>query len=169
MGGALDSARFKRYLSLAAKVNINDVDGMVIGGHGDTFMIPHLEGYDQGRARFAVPLRRRSWPRWLPHDGGRRYAHQAHRHFGLVCSGAAASFMVESIIKDQKKMIPCSCHLEGEYGESGLCIGVPAIIGRKGIEKIVEIEPSAEEKEKFAASAAAVKKVNNVLHEINAI
>ena len=83
--------------------------------------------------------------------------------------GAASAMMVEAILNDQKKMIPCSCLLEGEYGQSDICIGVPAIIGRKGIEKIVKIDLSKEEAEKFAASADAVRKTNNVLHEIKAI
>lgn len=69
--------------------------------------------------------------------------------------GAASAMMVEAILNDQKKMIPCSCYLEGEYGQSDICIGVPAIIGRKGIEKIVKIDLSKEEAEKFAASADA--------------
>ena len=86
-----------------------------------------------------------------------------------IAPGAAAAMMVEAILNDQKKMIPCSCYLEGEYGESDICIGVPAIIGRKGIEKIVKIELTKEEAEKFAASAAAVRKTNLVLHEINAL
>ena len=77
--------------------------------------------------------------------------------------------MVEAILHDQKKLIPCSCYLEGEYGQSDLCIGVPAIIGRKGIEKIVEVELTKEEAAKFAASAEAVHKTNRVLHEINAL
>ena len=77
--------------------------------------------------------------------------------------------MVEAILNDQKKMVPCSCYLDGEYGQSDICIGVPAIIGRKGIEKIVKIDLSKEEAEKFAASADAVRKTNNVLHEIKAI
>ena len=84
-------------------------------------------------------------------------------------TSAAASMMVEAILNDQKKMVPCSCYLEGEYGQSDICIGVPAIIGRKGIEKIVKIDLSKEEAEKFAASADAVRKTNNVLHEIKAI
>ena len=83
--------------------------------------------------------------------------------------GAAASMMVESILNDQKKIIPCSCYLEGEYGEADLCIGVPAVIGRKGIEKIVKIDLTKEEAEKFAASAAAVHKTTRILHEIKAL
>ena len=83
--------------------------------------------------------------------------------------GAAASMMVESILNDQKKIIPCCCYLEGEYGQSDICIGVPAVIGRKGVEKIVGLELTREEAEMFEASAAAVRKTNQVLHEIKAL
>ena len=83
--------------------------------------------------------------------------------------GAAGAYVVESIIHNQKKMIPCSVLLEGEYGESDLCIGVPVILGRNGIEKIVELELTADEKEKFAASAKAVHGTNAALKEVGAL
>ena len=83
--------------------------------------------------------------------------------------GAAAASVVESVLGDQKRIIPCSCYLEGEYGQSDIMIGVPAVIGRKGIEKIVKIDLTAEEKAAFEASADAVRKVNQVLYETNAI
>ena len=83
--------------------------------------------------------------------------------------GAAGAFVVESIIHNQKKMIPCSVFLEGEYGESDICIGVPVILGKNGIEKIVELDLNADEKAKFAASAAAVHKTNAALKEVGAL
>ena len=83
--------------------------------------------------------------------------------------GAAGAFVVESIIHNQGKMVPCSVYLEGEYGESDLCIGVPVILGQNGIEKIVELELTAEEKELFAKSAAAVHKTNEALKEVGAL
>ena len=83
--------------------------------------------------------------------------------------GAGAAMMVEAILNDQKKMVPCCCYLDGEYDQKDICIGVPAIIGRKGIEKIVKIDLTKEEAEKFAASAEAVRKTNNILHEIKAL
>ena len=83
--------------------------------------------------------------------------------------GAAASMMVESILHDQKKIVPCCRYLEGEYGQNDICIGVPAVIGRKGIEKIVKLDLTKEEAAKFEASAAAVRKTNQVLHEIKAL
>jgi malate dehydrogenase len=83
--------------------------------------------------------------------------------------GAAGAFVVESIIKNQMKMIPSCVSLEGEYGQNDICIGVPTIIGRNGVEKIVELELTAEEKALFEASANAVRKTNDVLKEINVL
>lgn len=83
--------------------------------------------------------------------------------------GAAGAYVVESILHDQKKMIPCSVLVEGEYGEDDICIGVPVILGRNGVEKIVELDLNAEEKEKFAASAKAVRGNVATLKELNLI
>jgi len=170
MGGALDSSRFKYFLSQALGCNANEVEGMVIGGHGDTTMIP--------LARFAtykgLPVSNFLSKEQIEEVvkstmvGGATLT-------GLLgtsawyAPGAAGAYVVESIIKNQKKMIPSCVALDGEYGQSDICIGVPAIIGRNGVEKIVEIELNAEEKELFEKSAAAVRKTNDVLAEMNAI
>ena len=170
MGGALDSSRFKYFLSQALGCNANEVEGMVIGGRGDTTMIP--------LARFAtykgLPVSNFLSKEQIDEVvkstmvGGATLT-------GLLgtsawyAPGAAGAYVVESIIKNQKKMIPSCVALEGEYGQSDICIGVPAIIGRNGVEKIVEFELNAEEKELFEKSAAAVRKTNDVLAEMNAI
>ncbi len=167
MGGALDSSRFRTYLSLASGAPLADIEGMVIGGHGDTTMIPltakaSIKGVPVSQFLSEEQLAKVSADTMV---GGATLT-------GLLgtsawyAPGASASSVVESIIKDQNRMIPCSCFLEGEYGQSDICIGVPAIIGRNGIEKIVEIELNAEEKAAFEASAAAVRKTNEVLSEI---
>ena len=170
MGGALDSARFKCYLAKATGANINNVDGMVIGGHGDTTMIPLVSKATVN----GVPVSQFASKKKLDEAVANTMVGGATLTKLIGTSawyapGAASAMMVEAILNDQKKMIPCSCYLEGEYGQSDICIGVPAIIGRKGIEKIVKIDLSKEEAEKFAASADAVRKTNNVLHEIKAI
>ncbi len=170
MGGALDSSRFKCYLAKATSANINNIDGMVIGGHGDTTMIPLLSKASVN----GVPVTQFASKKKLAEAVANTMVGGATLTKLIGTSawyapGAAASMMVESILHDQKKLIPCSCYLDGEYGERDLCIGVPAIIGRKGIEKIVELDLTKEEAEKFAASAAAVRKTNQVLHEIKAI
>ena len=170
MGGALDSSRFKCYLSQALNANPNEVEGVVIGGHGDTTMIPltRLATYK------GVPV-----SQFLDADTLAKVAADTMvggaTLTGLLgtsawyAPGAAAAFVVESIIHDQKKLVPCSVYLEGEYGESDICIGVPVILGRNGWEQVVDFKLNAEEKAAFEKSAAAVHKTNSVLKEINAL
>ena len=170
MGGALDSSRFKCYLAKATGANINNVDGMVIGGHGDTTMIPLLsKATINGVPASQFASRKKLEEAAAATMVGGATLTKLIGTSAWYAPGAATSMMVESILNDQKKIIPCSCYLEGEYGESDLCIGVPAVIGRKGIEKIVKIDLTKEEAEKFAASAAAVHKTNRILHEIKAL
>ncbi len=170
MGGALDSSRFKCYLSKALSANINDIDGMVIGGHGDTTMIPLLS-----KASYkGVPVTKFASKEVLDKVVADTMVGGATLTKLLGTSawyapGAALAMVVESILKDQKKMIPSCVYLNGEYGHKDICIGVPAVIGRNGVEKIVEIELTDEEKAKFNASAEAVAKTNSILKEINAL
>lgn len=170
MGGALDSSRFKCYLAKATGANINNVDGMVIGGHGDTTMLPLLSKATVNGVPVAQFASKKKLQEAVANTmvGGATLTKLIGTS-AWYAPGAAAAMMVEAILHDQKKLIPCSCYLEGEYGQSDLCIGVPAIIGRKGIEKIVKIDLTKEEAAKFADSAAAVHKTNAVLHEINAL
>jgi malate dehydrogenase len=164
MGGALDSSRFKYYLSKALNANPNEVEGFVIGGHGDTTMIP--------MKRFAtyrgVPVTELLGAETLDKVVADTMVGGATLTKLLGTSawyapGAAAAEVVEAVIHDQKAMIPCSALLEGEYGEKDLCIGVPCILGKNGIEKIVELNLNEEEKALFAKSAAAVHKTNAAL------
>ncbi len=170
MGGALDSARFKCYLAKALDANINDIDGMVIGGHGDTTMLPLVS-----KASYrGVPVCQLASKETLEKVAADTMVGGATLTGLLGTSawyapGAAASSVVEAILRDQKKVIPSCCYLEGEYGLNDICIGVPAVIGRNGIEKIIEIEFTEEEKAKFEASAAAVAKTNAILSEIGAL
>jgi malate dehydrogenase len=170
MGGALDSSRFRCYLAKAANANIHDVDGMVIGGHGDTTMIPltskaTIKGVPASQFLSKKKLQQVAADTMV---GGATLT-------GLLgtsawyAPGAAAASVVESVLGDQKRIIPCSCYLEGEYGQEDIMIGVPAVIGRKGIEKIVKIELNKEEQAQFEASAAAVRKVNQILTDTGAI
>jgi len=164
MGGALDSARFKYRLAEALEAPISDVSGMVIGGHSDTGMIP----LTRLATRNSVPVSA------FISDERLAEVKQATKVGGATLTkllgtsawyapGAAVSALVHAIANDSKKMFPCSCLLEGEFGLSDLCIGVPALIGANGIEEIVEIELSDSEKEELANSAAAVQKTNGLL------
>ena len=161
MGGALDSARFKFYLSKALNADVNDIDGFVIGGHGDTTMIP-MTRYAVNRG---VPVSQTLSKEALAKVAADTMVGGATLTGLLGTSawyapGAAAAQVVSAVLHDEKCMITCSALLAGEYGEKDLCIGVPCILGKNGIEKIVEIELNAEEKELFAKSAAAVHGTN---------
>ena len=164
MGGALDSARFKYRLSEALDCPASDVSGMVIGGHSDTGMVP--------LARLAV---RNGVPvsNFLSDDrlnqviedtkvGGATLTKMLGTS-AWYAPGAAVSALVHAIASDAQKMFPCSAMLDGEYGLNDLCIGVPVILGKNGIEKIVEIPLNEEEKNKMQESAAGVKKTNELL------
>ena len=170
MGGALDSSRFKYFLSQALGCNANEVDGMVIGGHGDTTMIPltrfaSYKGVPVSNFLSAEELDKVAKDTMV---GGATLTGLLGTS-AWMAPGAAASFLVESIIKDQKKMIPCAASLEGEYGMDDIMIGVPVIIGKNGIEKVVELDLNEEEKALLAASEAAVRKTNAILYEMNLI
>ena len=164
MGGALDSARFKYRLAEALECPISDVDGMVIGAHSDTGMVP----LTRLASRNGVPVTE------FLNEEKLANVEQETRVGGATLTkllgtsawyapGAAVSEMVRAIAQDSKKMFPCSLMLEGEYGLNDICFGVPAIIGKNGVEQIVEIELSEDEKTKFNEAAESVREVNDEL------
>ncbi|TMM32177.1 malate dehydrogenase [Polaribacter aestuariivivens] len=164
MGGALDSARFKYRLAEALGAPISDVDGMVIGGHSDKGMVP----LTRLATRNSVPVsefiseERLNQVMQDTKVGGATLT-------GLLgtsawyAPGAAVSGMAQAIACDTKKIFPCSTLLNGEFGLSDLCIGVPVVLGKDGIEKIVEISLSDAEKAHLTASAEGVSKTNGLL------
>ena len=165
MGGALDSARFKYRLAEALECPISDVDGMVIGAHSDTGMVP----LTRLASRNGVPV-----TQFLAADK-LASVEQETRVGGATLTkllgtsawyapGAAVSALVQAIACDQKKMFPCSLYLEGEYGLNDICFGVPALIGKNGVEEIIEIELSDDEKAKFKEAAEKVREVNGALN-----
>ncbi len=164
MGGALDSARFKYRLAEALEAPISDVDGMVIGGHSDTGMVP----LTRLATRNSVPVTEFLTDERLGQVledtkvGGATLTKLLGTS-AWYAPGAAVSGLVQAIACDQKKMFPCSVLLEGEYGLNDICIGVPVILGRNGIEKIVEIELNAAEKAHMQESAEGVRKTNDLL------
>ncbi len=164
MGGALDSARFKYFLSLALGANATEVEGIVIGGHGDTTMIP-LVRYAAYRGVPASNYISAEQLKTVAADtmvGGATLTKLLGTS-AWYAPGAAAAQVVSAVLSDSKKLISCSALLDGEYGEKDLCIGVPCILGKNGIEKIVKFELTDEEMELFRASAAAVHKTNSAL------
>jgi malate dehydrogenase len=167
MGGALDSSRFRTYLSMALDKPANDISAMVIGGHGDTTMIPltRLASYN------GIPV-----SQFLSDEALQKVAADTMvggaTLTGLLgtsawyAPGASVAYLVDSILNDQKKMIACSVFVEGEYGQEDICIGVPCIIGKNGVEEIVDVKLNEDEKALFAKSADAVRLMNDALKSI---
>jgi len=164
MAGVLDSARFRTFIAMELKVSVENVTAFVLGGHGDTM----------------VPLPRYSTVAGIPlpdlmtgeqidrlvkrtRDGGAEIVGLLKTGSAYYAPSAAIAEMVEAILKDKKKILPCAAYLEGEYGIDGLYIGVPVKLGAKGIEQIIEIKLTAEEKAALEKSAAAVRELVNVL------
>lgn len=164
MGGALDSARFKYRLAEALGAPLSDVDGMVIGGHSDTGMIP----LTRLATRNSVPVSKFISEERLQQVmedtkvGGATLTKLLGTS-AWYAPGAAVSALVQAIACDQKKMFPCSTMLDGEYGMKDICIGVPVILGKNGIEKIVSLELNDAEKAHMKESAEGVSKTNALL------
>ncbi|MDR0699289.1 MAG: malate dehydrogenase [Tannerella sp.] len=164
LGGALDSARFKYYLSLALHANPNDIEATVIGGHGDTTMVPltSLATYKGVPVTQLLPKEKLDEVAAATKVGGATLT-------GLLgtsawyAPGAAAAYMAESIIKDEKRVVSCGVLVEGEYGENDLVTGVPVVLGKDGCEKILDFPISDDEKAAFKVSADATRKVNQIL------
>lgn len=167
MGGALDSARFKYRLAEALGCPQSDIDGMVIGGHSDTGMVPLIEK----AVRNSIPVsellsaEKQAWVVEETKVGGATLTKLLGTS-AWYAPGAAVAAMCQAIALDSKKMFPCSVMLDGEYGQKDICLGAPCIIGKNGVEKIVEIKLSEAEKAKFADSAKGVRDVNMLLDAV---
>lgn len=164
MGGTLDSSRFKYYLSVALGCSANDLHGVVVGGHGDTTMIPltRLATYN------SIPVSNLIGGETLRKVAADTMVGGATLTGLLGTSawyapGAAGAALVESIVRDEKKLMPCCVSLDGEYGQKDICLGVPVIIGKNGWEKIIDYKLNEDEQASFNKSADAVRAMNNVL------
>jgi len=164
MAGVLDSARFRAFIADELKVSVENVTAFVLGGHGDTMVplprystvagIPITELMDKATVERLVQRTR---------DGGAEIVKHLKTGSAYYAPSAAATEMVEAILKDKKKILPCAAYLQGEYGINGLYVGVPVKLGAKGIEQIIEIKLTAEEKAGLEKSAAAVKELVAVI------
>ena len=167
MGGALDSSRFKTYLSLALDKPANDIHGMVIGGHGDTTMIPltRLATYNGIPISSILSSEKLEEVSAATMVGGATLTKLLGTS-AWYAPGASVAYLVDSILHDQKRIIPCSVMLDGEYGQSDICIGVPTIIGKNGWEKIMDLNLNDKESASFQNSASAVRTMNEALSGI---
>ena len=172
MAGVLDSARFRHFLAEEFKVSVEDVTAFVLGGHGDT-MVPLLRYSTVG----GISLHDLVDMGWTTkerlekivqrtRDGGAEIVALLKTGSAFYAPAASAIAMAESYLKDKKRMIPCAALLNGEYGVKGLYIGVPVVIGKEGVERIVEVEFNAEEKAMFDKSVAAVKSLIDATNKI---
>ena len=170
MGGQLDSSRFTYYISQALGAAPSDVEGIVIGGHGDTTMIPLISKATYKSQPVSQLISAEVAEKIIADTmvGGATLTKLLGTS-AWYAPGAAAASMVKSIILDQKKIFPCCVALEGEYGKNDICIGVPAVLGRNGVEKIIEIELTEAEKEAFDKSAEAVSNTNSILKGMNLV
>jgi malate dehydrogenase len=164
MAGVLDSARFRAFIAEELKVSVENVTAFVLGGHGDTMVplarystvagIPITELMDAHTLDRLVQRTR---------DGGAEIVKYLKTGSAYYAPSAAATEMVEAILKDKHKILPCAAYLEGEYGIKGLFVGVPVKLGAKGIEQIIEIKLTAEEQAALNKSAEAVKELVGVI------
>ncbi len=164
MGGILDSARFKCYLSAALQCSANDLNAVVVGGHGDTTMIPLIRLATWNSipvTNFLSPEQQQK----IVSDtmvGGATLTKMLGTS-AWYAPGAAVAALVEAIVRDEKRLFTCSVSLNGEYGQSDICLGVPVILGKKGWEQIVDFKLNEEEQSAFSKSADAVRSMNDVL------
>jgi malate dehydrogenase len=167
MGGILDSSRFKYYLSEAMNCPVSDMQGTVIGGHGDTTMIPltRMASYQSTPVSNYLSKERLDDVKSSTMVGGATLT-------GLIgtsawyAPGASGAALVASIINDQKRIFPCCVYLDGEYGQKDICLGVPVVIGKNGWEKIIDYNLNDSEKASFSKSADAVRSMNSVLSDL---
>jgi malate dehydrogenase len=165
MAGVLDSARFRAFIAMELNVSVENVNAFVLGGHGDTMVplprystvagIPITELISKDRLEAIVQRTR---------DGGAEIVKYLKTGSAYYAPSAAATEMIEAILKDKKKILPCAAYLDGEYGIKGLYVGVPVKLGAKGIEQIIEIKLTPEEKTALDKSAAAVKELCSVIN-----
>ena len=165
MGGALDSARFKYRLTEALEAPTKEVDGMVIGGHSDKGMVPLISKATRNGEKVSDLLSadRLEKVKQDTKVGGATLTALLGTS-AWYAPGAAVSALAESIISDQKRIFPCSSYLDGEYGLNDICIGVPVVLGKNGIEEIVEIDLEPSDMDHLKESAEGVRKTNNLLN-----
>jgi len=164
MAGVLDTARYRSFLAEALEISVRDIQAMVLGGHGDTMVplisyttvsgIPITQLMDKAKLDAIVDRAR---------NGGAEIVKYLKTGSAYYAPSSGAVQMVEAIVLDQKRILPCSAWLEGEYGMKGLFLGVPVKLGRKGMEKIIEVTLTADEKAALAKSAEAVREPMSVI------
>jgi malate dehydrogenase len=167
MAGVLDSARFRTFLAWELGVSVRDVTGFVLGGHGDT-MVPVVSFSNVA----GIPIRQRLDDAKIEEivqrtrDGGAEVGKLLQKGSAFYAPSAGVAEMVDSIVLDQKRVLPCAALCQGEYGINDLFVGVPCLLGRDGIEEIVEIELESDEREQLGKSADSVKELVQAMENL---
>ena len=165
MAGVLDSARFRAFIADELKISVENVTAFVLGGHGDTMVpLPRYSTVAGIPITELIPKERLDQIVQRTRDGGAEIVKYLKTGSAYYAPSAASAEMVEAILKDKKKILPCAAYLDGEYGIKGLFVGVPAKLGAKGLEQIIEIKLTPEEKAALDKSAAAVKELCSVIN-----
>ena len=172
MAGVLDSARLKLFLAKEFKVSVEDVNAFVLGGHGDT-MVPLIRYSTVS----GIPIPELIKLKWSTkkridkiikrtQDGGGEIVRLMKTASAFYAPASSAIAMAESYLKDKKRVLPCAAYLNGEYGVKGLYVGVPVVIGKKGVEKIIKLKLSLNEKKQFNKSVKAVRNLTNLASKL---
>lgn len=166
MAGVLDTARFRTFLALEGRVSVTDVYSFVLGGHGDTMVpLPHYTTIAGVPITQLFPKETIERLVQRTRDGGAEIVKHLKTGSAFYAPSASVALMVDAIMLDQQKILPCSAYLEGEYGIRGVFAGVPVKLGKNGIEKIVEMKLSGEEQQALQKSAEAVKELVDLMLE----
>jgi len=172
MAGVLDAARFKYFIAEKLKVSVEDVQALVMGGHGDT-MVP-LVRYTTVAGIPLPDLVEMGWLSWKELDdmvkrtavGGGEIVSLLKTGSAYYAPASSAISMAESYLKDKRRVLPCAAYVKGEYGIDGLYVGVPVVIGKNGVEKIVELKLTSDEKKNFQKSVDAVKELKSAVAKL---
>jgi malate dehydrogenase len=166
MAGVLDTARFRTFLAMELGVSVENITALVLGGHGDTMVpVTRLTSVSGIPIEELIPKERLDQIVQRTRDGGAEIVRYLKTGSAYYAPSAATVEMVESILKDKKKVLPCAAYLEGEYGYNGLFVGVPVKLGAMGIEKIYEVQLTADEKAMLDKSAASVKELIDTIRQ----
>jgi malate dehydrogenase len=167
--GILDAARFRAFIAQELRVSVEDISAMLLGGHGDT-MVPLLGGVSVNGIPVSQLIRPERLAQLVQHtrDGGAEIVSLLKTGGACCAPGAAAAMMVESIVRDEKHLIPCSAYCDKEYGIGGYYVGVPVVLGAEGVDRIVEVDLSPAEREAFQKSVNAVKTLVDAMARLTA-
>ncbi|MGL6195773.1 MAG: malate dehydrogenase, partial [Thermoguttaceae bacterium] len=163
--GVLDTARFRTFLAMELGVSVEDISAMLLGGHGDT-MVPLLSCAAAGGIPITQLIGKEKLDEIVKRtrNGGAEIVSLLKTGSAYYAPAAATAQMVEAVVKDKKRLIPCAAYCEKEYGVGGFFVGVPVILGKNGVEKIIEIEMNDSEKAEFTKSVEAVKELVAVMN-----